>query len=295
MDVTDRIVVLDFGRKIAEGTPAEVRQDPAVIAGLPGGRPPMLLELQDVEVFYGRIQAIKGLSFTVDDGEIVTLIGANGAGKTTTLKAISGIRPIAGGQVLFDGADITVDAAAQAGRARHLPGARGPRHLPRHDASGRTSRWAATPARTRRRRQAARPRAGVHAVPPAGRAAHPDGRHAVRRRAADAGHRAGAHGPPRLLLLDEPSMGLAPMLIAQIFTIITEINEQGTTILLVEQNAAQALRPRRPRLRAGDGSHREGGRRARDARRRGGAGGVPGRRRGHRHEARGVVGLATLS
>src|SRR3954465_10408959 len=67
----------------------------------------MLLELHDVHVFYGRIQAIKGLSFTVGDGEVVTLIGANGAGKTTTLKAISGVRPVAEGRVLFDGRDIT--------------------------------------------------------------------------------------------------------------------------------------------------------------------------------------------
>src|SRR5215212_777244 len=66
----------------------------------------MLLELHDVQVFYGRIQAIKGLSFTVGDGEVVTLIGANGAGKTTTLKAISGVRPVASGRVVFDGRDI---------------------------------------------------------------------------------------------------------------------------------------------------------------------------------------------
>src|SRR5262249_49317744 len=67
----------------------------------------MLLELRDVEVFYGRIRAIKGLSFAVDSGEVVTLIGANGAGKTTTLKAISGVRPVASGHIFFDGQDIT--------------------------------------------------------------------------------------------------------------------------------------------------------------------------------------------
>ena len=81
-----------------------------------------------------RIEALKGISFTVDEGEIVTLIGANGAGKTTTLKTISGVRPVAPGTITFDGEDITGMAAAPARRARHLPGARGPGDLPGHDA-----------------------------------------------------------------------------------------------------------------------------------------------------------------
>ena len=92
----------------------------------------MLLEVHDLSVFYGRIQAIKGLSFSVGEGEVVTLIGANGAGKTTTLKTISGVRPVAAGTRLVRRPGHHPRAGPQAGRAGHLPGARGPRHLPGH-------------------------------------------------------------------------------------------------------------------------------------------------------------------
>ena len=202
----------------------------------------MLLELQDVQVFYGRIQAIKNLSFTVGEGEVVTLIGANGAGKTTTLKAISGVRPVASGRIVFDGQDITHLAAhkrvelgiCQSPEGRGIfPGMSVVENLEmgcyvRRDRTSAQSKQADLdrvftlfPRLAERRPQMGGTLSGGEQQMLA------IGRALMAR--------------PRLLLLDEPSMGLAPMLIAQIFTIITEINEQGTTILLVEQNAAQAL------------------------------------------------------
>ena len=202
----------------------------------------MLLEVHDVQVFYGRIQAIKGLSFTVDEGEIVTLIGANGAGKTTTLKTISGVRPVAAGSVLLRRRGHHPHAAAQAGRARHLPGARGPGHLPGHDRAREPGDGLLHPPGPQARQTKQADLERVFTLFP----------RLAERRTQMGGTLSGGEqqmlaigralmARPRLLLLDEPSMGLAPMLIAQIFTIITEINEQGTTILLVEQNAAQAL------------------------------------------------------
>jgi branched-chain amino acid transport system ATP-binding protein len=201
----------------------------------------MLLELQEMHVHYGRIEALKGLSFTVDEGEIVTLIGANGAGKTTTLKAISGVRPVSQGQIRFDGRDITRTPAhervalgiCQAPEGRGIfPGMSVIENLEmgtyiRKDRKSAAKQndldrvFALFPRLLERRSQAGGTLSGGEQQMLAiGRA---------------------LMAKPRVLLLDEPSMGLAPMLVAQIFSIITEINQQGTTILLVEQNAAQAL------------------------------------------------------
>jgi branched-chain amino acid transport system ATP-binding protein len=201
----------------------------------------MLLELQEMHVHYGRIEALKGLSFTVDEGEIVTLIGANGAGKTTTLKAISGVRPVSHGQITFDGRDITRTpphervalGICQAPEGRGIfPGMSVIENLEmgtyiRKDRKSAAKQndldrvFALFPRLLERRSQAGGTLSGGEQQMLAiGRA---------------------LMAKPRVLLLDEPSMGLAPMLVAQIFSIITEINQQGTTILLVEQNAAQAL------------------------------------------------------
>ena len=200
----------------------------------------MLLDVAGVSLLYGRIQALHEVSLRVDEGEIVALIGANGAGKTTTMRAISGIRPVSTGRVVFAGEDITrlradlrvVRGLCQAPEGRGIfPGMSVLENL-EMGAYTRRDRPAIVadlervfglfPRLAERRRQAGGTLSGgEQQMLTIGRA---------------------LMSRPRLLLLDEPSMGLAPMLIQQIFGIITEINEQGTTILLVEQNAQQALR-----------------------------------------------------
>ncbi|MCO1614986.1 ABC transporter ATP-binding protein [Micromonospora tulbaghiae] len=199
----------------------------------------MLLEIEDVSLLYGRIQALHGISLTVDEGEIVALIGANGAGKSTTMRAISGIRPVASGKIKFAGEDITKLRAdlrvrrglCQAPEGRGIfPGMSVLENLDmgaytRRDKAGIAQDLARVlelfPRLAERRKQAGGTLSGgEQQMLAVGRA---------------------LMSRPKLLLLDEPSMGLAPMLIQQIFTIITEINQQGTTILLVEQNAQQAL------------------------------------------------------
>jgi branched-chain amino acid transport system ATP-binding protein len=197
----------------------------------------MLLELSDIHVFYGKIEALKGISLTVDEGEIVTLIGANGAGKTTTLKTISGLRPVSAGRVVFEGNDISKLAGhkrvlagiGQAPEGRGIfPGMSVTENL-QMGAYARKGPVAADmdevfelfPRLAERRTQLGGTMSGGEQQMLAiGRA---------------------MMTKPRLLLLDEPSMGLAPRLVAQIFSIIAEINRRGTTVLLVEQNARQAL------------------------------------------------------
>ncbi|MDQ7909517.1 ABC transporter ATP-binding protein [Phytohabitans sp. ZYX-F-186] len=199
----------------------------------------MLLEIQDLTLLYGRIQALHGISLYVDEGEVVALIGANGAGKTTTMRAISGLRPVASGKIIFAGQDVTkmradlrvIRGIGQAPEGRGVfPGMSVQENLEmgaytRRDGAGIRQDLAMVfdlfPRLKERQRQAGGTLSGgeqqMLAV----------GRAMMTR--------------PKLLLLDEPSMGLAPMLIQQIFEIITRINEQGTTVLLVEQNAQQAL------------------------------------------------------
>jgi branched-chain amino acid transport system ATP-binding protein len=197
-----------------------------------------LLELRDVAVSYGPIQALKNITIAVEPGEIVTLIGANGAGKTTTLKTISGLLHPTHGDVLFDGESIVgVPAHRLVKRGiGHAPEGRGMfpgmtvtenlemgAYLETGSLTKQFERvFTLFPRLAERRKQAAGTLSGgEQQMVSIGRA---------------------LMSAPKLLLLDEPSMGLAPRLVAQIFAIVTEINEQGTTILLVEQNAAQALR-----------------------------------------------------
>ena len=198
----------------------------------------MLLELDDVHVYYGKIEAIKGISFEVDEGEIVTLIGANGAGKSTTLKTISGLRTVAQGEVRLNGQVITrmpghkrvLAGISQAPEGRGIfPGMTVAENL-HMGAYARSSDFSKDlaevydlfPRLAERRRQAGGTLSGGEQQMLAiGRALMSE---------------------PKVLLLDEPSMGLAPMLVNQIFSIIEEINRRGITILLVEQNAQQALR-----------------------------------------------------
>jgi branched-chain amino acid transport system ATP-binding protein len=199
----------------------------------------MLLEIENITLLYGRIQALHGISLEVAEGEIVALIGANGAGKSTTMRAISGLRPVASGSIRFNGRDITrlradlrvIRGICQAPEGRGIfPGMTVLENLEmgaytRRDRSAINADldrvFGLFPRLQERRRQAGGTLSGgEQQMLAVGRA---------------------LMSQPKLLLLDEPSMGLAPMLIQQIFEIVTEINQQGTTILLVEQNAQQAL------------------------------------------------------
>jgi len=198
----------------------------------------MLLQVEGIRVAYGGIEALRGVSFDVDEGEIVTLLGANGAGKTTTLRTVSGLLRPKEGSISFEGKRI--DSTAP-----HLMVKLGIGHVP----EGRRIF----------------PRMSVRENLAMGAYHRSDDLSADlervfdlfpvlhERAAQDGGTLSGGEqqmlaigralmGRPRLLLLDEPSMGLAPMIVTRIFDIIREINQQGTTVLLVEQNAAQALR-----------------------------------------------------
>lgn len=198
-----------------------------------------LLELKDISVHYGRIQAIHDISFSVEEGEIVSLIGANGAGKTTTMRTISGLLNPSHGSITFDGQDITkmkahlrvVRGISQAPEGRGIfPGMTVLENLDMgtfglKSKSGIAESYERVfslfPRLDERKKQLGGTMSGGEQQMLAiGRA---------------------LMSQPRVLLLDEPSMGLAPQFIRQIFKIITEINAQGTTVLLVEQNANQAL------------------------------------------------------
>jgi len=202
----------------------------------------MLLEVQGLCVNYGHIEAIRDISFGVEEGTIATLVGANGAGKTTTLKTISGLRKVRAGSVTFDGDDITElipfervkRGISQAPEGRGcFPGMSVMENL-EMGAYVRTDRKSAAYQEDLERVFTLFPRMKERTNQSAGTLSGGEQQMLAIGRALMA--------RPRLVLLDEPSMGLAPKLIQQIFSIITEINQQGTTVLLVEQNAAQALK-----------------------------------------------------
>jgi branched-chain amino acid transport system ATP-binding protein len=201
--------------------------------------PGSLLELKDVRVRYGGIEAVKGISFDVRDGEVVTLIGGNGAGKTTTLKTISGVKRPAEGSVTFRGEridelrpdEIVALGISQAPEGRHIfprmsvrenlaMGAYG-----RRDGKGITTDyervWSLFPVLKERQAQPGGTLSGGEQQMLA------IGRALMSR--------------PTVLMLDEPSLGLAPLLVERIYELLREIHGQGTTILLVEQNAQVAL------------------------------------------------------
>jgi branched-chain amino acid transport system ATP-binding protein len=198
-----------------------------------------MLEIRDINVHFGVIHALKGISFTVNEGEIVTLIGANGAGKTTTLRTISGLKKPTSGSIIFDGKDITSTSAQDRVKLGISQSPEGRRVFSsmtvlenlelgaflRKDKKGIADDLKMVydhfPILADRRKQAAGTLSGGEQQMLA------IGRALMSR--------------PRLLLLDEPSMGLAPLLVQEIFNIIKDINKAGTTILLVEQNASMAL------------------------------------------------------
>ncbi|MCX6458160.1 MAG: ABC transporter ATP-binding protein [Actinobacteria bacterium] len=200
----------------------------------------MLLEINDLKVSYGKIQAIKGISLNIKAGEIVTLVGANGAGKTTLLKTISGILKPAAGVIKFDGKDIqgiaphnrVLEGLCQAPEGRGIfPGMTVLENLE----MGKYARkdWKSELSEDIERIYTLFPRLKERQSQAGGTLSGGEQQMLSIGRA--------LMSRPRLLLLDEPSMGLAPMFIQQIFKIIREIQSQGVSILLVEQNAAQAL------------------------------------------------------
>lgn len=196
-----------------------------------------LLEVTGVEVRYGAVPALKDFTISVDQGEIVTLLGANGAGKTTTLRMISGLHHLSLGTVVFDGVDISRLAAHKTVELgiSHVPEGRrifpqmtvlenlevGAYHKP-HDRAAKIDHvYELFPIlKDRRKQQGGNLSGGEQQMLAIGRALMAE---------------------PRLLLLDEPSMGLAPLFVQTIFEILRTIREQGVTVLLVEQNAAKAL------------------------------------------------------
>jgi branched-chain amino acid transport system ATP-binding protein len=198
----------------------------------------VLLELKDVHTYYGRIHALQGVSLEVRRGEIVTLIGANGAGKTTILKTISGLLHAREGSVRFGGRDITQVAAHDLVRAGigHAP--EGRRIFSRLTVLENLQMGAFT----RSHAEAVEGIERIYTLFPKlkERAGQRGGSLSGGEQQMLAVGRA-LMSRPNVLLLDEPSLGLAPILVQEIFAIIQEINAQGTTILLVEQNALQAL------------------------------------------------------
>ena len=202
----------------------------------------MLLEVEGLCVNYGHIEAIRDITFSVAEGSITTLIGANGAGKSTTLKTLSGLRIVRAGTIRFDGKDI--GGVPSHGRVAlgisQSPEGRGvfPGMTVRENldmgAYVRKDRKSAAFREDVERVYTLFPRLEERQSQVAGTVSGGEQQMLAIGRALMA--------RPRLLLLDEPSMGLAPKLIQQIFDIVAEINQQGTTVLLVEQNAAQALK-----------------------------------------------------
>ena len=272
MGVCKRVAVLNFGKKIADGSPDEVSTDQAVIKAYlgaggerevtaapgaggveehqvaeiersAGGRvlepDNPILHVQDLTVSYGAIVAVRGASFRVGAGEVVALIGANGAGKSTVLNTLSGLLRPDSGTAAFDGLDLTAAKASTIVRHGLVQVPEGREILARQTVleNLELATWA--------RRNGGSPRKQIDSVlqrfPLLGE-----------RRHLSAGSLSGGEqqmlaiargllARPRLLLLDEPSLGLAPQMVDEVFRAIEEIHKEGTTILLVEQNALRAL------------------------------------------------------
>jgi branched-chain amino acid transport system ATP-binding protein len=202
-----------------------------------GGAP--ILELRDVHTYYGSIHALKGVSLDVREGEIVTLLGANGAGKSTTLRSINGLNRPRSGSIRFQGRDITQTAAHEIVKRGIAQSPEGRRLFPRMSVTENLEMGAF------QRKDRAGIREDMNRVFELFPRLH-------ERRNQKAGTMSGGEqqmcaigralmARPKLLLLDEPSLGLAPIFVERIFEIVKTINEQGTSILLVEQNALMAL------------------------------------------------------
>jgi branched-chain amino acid transport system ATP-binding protein len=210
---------------------------PEPAANPASGSPSVLLDVDNIEVRYGAIRALKGVSFHVNEGEIVALLGANGAGKTTTQRAVSGMLRPAEGTITYD--NIRIDGIPPhtliGHGICHVPEGRHvfPRMSVMENLEMGAYRFKTIDQADLDRVLELFPRVKERLKQIAGTLSGGEQQMLAIGRA--------LMGKPRLILLDEPSMGLAPMIVAQIFEIIAEINRQGVTVLLVEQNAAQAL------------------------------------------------------
>jgi ABC-type branched-subunit amino acid transport system ATPase component len=272
MGVCNRVAVLNFGRKIADGTPEEVSTDTGVIKaylGTGGEREvksapgasgvdeetevsevassstraaepeKAILEVHDITIRYGAITAVRGASFRVAAGEVVALIGANGAGKSTILNTLSGLLRPDGGSAAFDGLDLTIARPSTIVRHGLVQVPEGREILARQTVLENLE--LATWARSDRASTRAQIEAMMKRFPILGE------RRDMRAGTLSGGEQQllaiarGLLAKPRLLLLDEPSLGLAPQMVDEVFSAIEEIHAEGTTILLVEQNALRAL------------------------------------------------------
>jgi branched-chain amino acid transport system ATP-binding protein len=210
----------------------------AVAAGAAGADHDVILDVQDIHTYYGAIHALQGISLEVRRGEIVTLIGANGAGKTTTLKTINGLLHPRQGHVYFEGKDVSKTPAHELVRHGIGQAPEGRRIFSRLTVLENLQMGGFTRSKTEVREDVERvftlfPRLQERSSQKGGTLSGGEQQMLAIGRALMC--------RPRVLLLDEPSLGLAPVLVQQIFGIIQEINGQGVTILLVEQNALQAL------------------------------------------------------
>ncbi|ONI37903.1 ABC transporter ATP-binding protein [Candidatus Epulonipiscium fishelsonii] len=199
-----------------------------------------MLDVKDINIYYGNIQALKDISFNVNQGEIVTLIGANGAGKTTTLQALSGMVPVKSGEIIFEGKSITNIEAHELVNLgiAHVP--EGRRIFAKMTVAENLELGAYKVTDKNQIKEDIEkmfksfPRLEERKTQMAGTMSGGEQQMLAIARA--------LMSRPRVLLMDEPSMGLAPVLVQEIFRIIQDINSQGVTIVLVEQNANMALK-----------------------------------------------------
>ena len=200
-----------------------------------------LLELKNVESFYGNVQALKGVSMHVNEGEIVTLLGANGAGKSTTLRSISGLVSVTSGEILFDGESVLkVPSEKIVSRGiAHVP--EGRRIFPGLTVTENIMIGSSARKNVSRKQLDAEVEEMFEIFPPLERLRNSLGWSLSGGEQQMLAVARGLMSKPKLLLLDEPSLGLAPLIVQQLFATIRKIRERGMTILLVEQNANMAL------------------------------------------------------